>query len=45
MDELISSIEFPAYSMKKYYHENIRYELNEERRKGMTLFLKQIEQG
>lgn len=44
IDQLTDEIPFTAYDLKKYYTENIRYELNEERRNGMTLFMKQLQQ-
>lgn len=39
---ICETIDFPAYDLKKYYTENISYELTEERRKGMMLFMKQV---
>lgn len=42
IDAICETIDFPAYDLKKYYTENISYELTEERRKGMTLFMKQV---
>ena len=38
--EVIQQNPFDAYSLHAYYHDNIQYFLNEEKHKGMTLFLK-----
>ena len=43
LDTLIADNPYPVYDLKKYYHENIAFEFNEERRNGMQLFLKTVE--
>jgi len=40
LNEIIASNPFPYYDLKKYYTENIFYSLDEEMKKGMTMFLK-----
>ena len=42
LNEIISSQSFEAYDLKKYYTENISYILDEEKKKGMHLFLKML---
>ena len=41
--EVIENNPFSAYNLHTYYHENIQYTLNEEKQKGMTLFLKLLD--
>lgn len=41
--EVIEQNPFPAYDLKTYYQENIQYKLDEEKQKGMTLFLKLLD--
>ncbi len=43
LDEIIAAQSFPFYDLKKYFTENISYPLDEEKRNGMTLFLKMLE--
>ncbi len=42
IDEVVSSIEFEHYDLKKYYTEHISYTLDEEKRKGLALFLDKL---
>ncbi|HRO43660.1 MAG TPA: menaquinone biosynthesis protein [Flavipsychrobacter sp.] len=42
IDEVVSENHFPYYDLKKYYTENIHYFLDEEKKKGMELFLSMI---
>ncbi|MBK7764226.1 MAG: menaquinone biosynthesis protein [Bacteroidetes bacterium] len=44
IDDIISSTEFSSYDLTTYYNENIKYELDEERRNGMQFFLKMMQQ-
>lgn len=41
--EVIAQNTFPAYSLQTYFTENIQYELDEDKQKGMTLFLKLLD--
>jgi len=43
LDEIIAANPFPAYDLGTYYRENMAYELDEDKQKGMTLFLKGVE--
>jgi chorismate dehydratase len=43
IEEIISNLSYPNYDLSKYYRNNINYSLDEEKTKGMTLFLKMIE--
>ncbi|HNB80904.1 MAG TPA: menaquinone biosynthesis protein [Chitinophagaceae bacterium] len=43
LDEIIAAHPFPAYDLGTYYRENISYELHEENRNGMQLFLKTLD--
>lgn len=42
IDEVVAEIEYPVYDLKKYYTENISYVLDEEKRKGLQLFLEKL---
>jgi chorismate dehydratase len=42
IDEVVSQHPFPAYNLKEYYTSCIQYELNEEKQKGMGLFLQKL---
>lgn len=44
LSEIIEANPFVAYDLQKYYTENIHYHLDEEKRNGMTMFLKLVEQ-
>jgi chorismate dehydratase len=44
MDDIIASNSMLKYDLKTYFTENISYELNEEKQKGLTMFLKLMEQ-
>lgn len=44
LDEVIKANPFPAYDLNVYYKENIRYFLDEEKRKGLELFLKYLKE-
>ena len=39
IDQVVSENPFPYYDLKKYYTENIHYLLDEEKKKGLNLFL------
>lgn len=39
LDAIAEQQKFPAFDLKKYYHNHISYLLNDERRKGMNRFL------
>ena len=43
LDDIIAANPFPAYDLGTYYRENMAYELDEDKQKGMTLFLKGVE--
>lgn len=40
LDEIIADNPFPYYDLRTYYTDNICFELDEEKKKGMALFLK-----
>lgn len=42
LDEVIAAIPEEIYDLKKYYSQNLSYRLDEEKRKGMKLFLENI---
>lgn len=42
LDAVIKENPFPAYNLKTYYTENIKYLLDEKKREGMKLFLSMI---
>jgi chorismate dehydratase len=42
LDEVIAENPYDKYDLKKYYTENISFDLTEEKRKGMELFLSSI---
>ena len=42
IDSIVTSNYFPDYSLHTYYTKNISYHLNEEKRKGLELFLKKL---
>ena len=42
IDQVVSENPFPYYDLKKYYTENIHYLLDEEKKKGLNLFLQMI---
>lgn len=44
LDEIIAENSFPAYDLKTYYTENIHYELDAEKNKGLQKFLELIGQ-
>lgn len=43
LDEIIASNQVPYYDLKTYYHENIAFHLDEDRKKGMMMFLRMLE--
>lgn len=43
LDEIVSELNYPHYDLKEYYRNNICYSLDEQKNKGLTLFLKMIE--
>jgi chorismate dehydratase len=44
LDKVLSENRFDKYDLKKYYTENISYDLTEDKRKGLSTFLSYIEQ-
>jgi chorismate dehydratase len=42
IDEVVAENPFPYYDLKKYFTENISYYLDEQKRKGLELFLRMI---
>ncbi len=44
LDEVIAENPYPVYDLNTYYKENIRYFLDEEKRKGLALFLEYIKE-
>ncbi len=42
IDEIVATIDFPEYDMKKYYTENIDYKLNDKKLEAVKLFLDYI---
>lgn len=45
IDEIVSEIDDHVYDMKTYYTKNISYLLDDEKRKGMALFLEKLAMG
>lgn len=44
LDTIIANNTFPEYDLKKYYTENINFDFDENKKNGMTMFLKLVEQ-
>lgn len=42
LEEIVAAHPFPEYDLLHYYQKNIHYELDENKRKGLDLFLKMI---
>jgi len=42
IDEVVEQTRFPYYDLKKYYTENIHYLLDDEKKKGLDLFLSML---
>ncbi|HWJ24998.1 MAG TPA: MqnA/MqnD/SBP family protein, partial [Flavisolibacter sp.] len=42
LDQVIQENPFTAFDLRKYYTECISYDLNEEKRKGLDLFLEKL---
>ena len=42
--EVVAEIDYPVYDLIKYYTKNISYQLDEEKRKGLALFLEKLRQ-
>lgn len=42
IDEVVKELSFDHYDLKKYYTQNISYILDEEKRKGLELFLQKL---
>jgi len=42
LEEIVAAHPFPEYDLLQYYQKNIHYELDENKRKGLDLFLKMI---
>lgn len=45
IEEVVKRNPFPAFDLREYYTNCIRYRLNDEMRKGMALFLEKLETG
>ena len=43
IDEIVASLNYDLYDLKKYYKVHLSYHLNEAKRKGMDLFLQYIQ--
>jgi chorismate dehydratase len=44
IDEVIAANPFPEYSLDTYYRQNIRYQLDDNKRKGLELFLQYLKE-
>lgn len=44
IDEVVDGLDFPDYDLKKYYTQHISYTFDEEKRKGLELFLQKLTQ-
>lgn len=44
IDEVLKTVECDYYDLKKYYTENISYNLTEQKQQGMSLFLKLLQE-
>ncbi len=44
LDEVIAENPYPVYDLHTYYKENIQYALDEEKRKGLALFLEYLKE-
>ncbi|MFW2475516.1 MAG: menaquinone biosynthetic enzyme MqnA/MqnD family protein [Sediminibacterium sp.] len=44
IDEVVETLDFADYDLKEYYTKNISYTLDEEKRKGLELFLQKLTQ-
>ena len=44
LDEVIAENPYPVYDLHTYYTHNISYELTEEKRKSLNLFLEYLEE-
>ncbi len=44
IDEVVQELTFADYDLKKYYTQNISYTLDEQKRKGLDLFLQKLTQ-
>ena len=42
LDEIVSQVDFPEYDLMKYYTSDISYILDEEKMKGMNLYLEKL---
>lgn len=42
IEDIVAAIDFPAYDLNVYYRENIHYYLDEEKMKGLQLFLQYL---
>ena len=45
IDEIVASLQFELYDLKKYYSLHLRYKFDDKKRKGMELFLQYIKAG
>ena len=43
VDKIVDSIDFPDYDLKVYFKENIDFILDDQKRKGLQLFLSKLE--
>ena len=42
IDEVLATVSFPWYDLKKYYTQNISYTLTDDKQKGLNLFLEYL---
>jgi chorismate dehydratase len=45
VDEIVLNASFDLFDLKKYYNVHLSYQLDEQKRKGLNLFLQNIEEG
>jgi chorismate dehydratase len=45
IDEIVTSLQFELYDLKKYYSLHLSYKFDDRKRKGMELFLQYIRNG
>jgi chorismate dehydratase len=43
IDEIVASLDYDLYDLKKYYKVHLSYDLNEAKRRGMELFLQYVQ--
>jgi len=45
LDEVLQEVKFDQYDLRKYYTKNISYQLTEDKRKGLALFLEYLKEN